>query len=175
MEVLKELVDISEMFNSTVDIDWVQKGDAITGTFSVDDQQYVIMLEFASYPFANKQRSLVNIAFYKKMDGKDEPVFDLTNDTKNPMKVLGAIVNGSFKILKKHPVDAVIFAAANNVEKRMEFYNKLAMRFAKNFGSLIKDVKADSGTFSILVSTQIPVDERREFAKFVAERNKAKA
>jgi uncharacterized phosphosugar-binding protein len=63
-------------------------------------------------------------------------------DTKSPAKVLGTIINGVFEKIDEFHYDAIIFAAANNIENRMSFYNKLADRFKKRFSRVITDVKS---------------------------------
>lgn len=174
---LKDLMVVNEIFNSTVNIKWFEDGSKLEGHFSVDDQVYVIQLEFAIYNFDSVDYQLLNVAFYRDgsgLEGDDSDPYGLTNDTKNPAKVLGAIINGVAEKTKRIHVDALIFAAANNVEKRMKFYNKVAARFVKGFSTMIRDVSGATGKFTILLSDSIPRQLRKRVVDFVAEKNQDK-
>ena len=160
-------LNVFEMFATEVPINWSQHNDNLVGAFSVDSTNYLIKIEpgiFNEYTFAN-------IAFCK-VDAAGEEEYELTNDTKNPVKVLGAIINGVNRKINEFELDAIIFAASNNVDKRMKFYNKLADKFVKNFGRIIQNVPAGNGKFTVLISSKIPKDDRDAFVDMLKRRNK---
>ena len=160
-------LDISEMFKTEIPISWKQSAAGLEGAFSIEDNDYIIKIE----PGTFQNFSFANIAFCR-VDDTGEEEYELTNDTKNPAKVLGAIINGVNKKINEFELDAIVFAASNNVEKRMKFYNKLANRFVKNFGRIITDVPAANGKFTILISSKITKTDRDAFVEMLKSSNK---
>lgn len=156
-------LDLFEILNSKVPITWKLNGQKLDGEFEVDGSTYVIELEPGTY----EKYSLINVAFYKiGKDGKAS--YELSLDTKNPAKVLGAIVNGVQSKIDEFHYDALLFAASNNVDKRMKFYNGLANRFKKQFAIVMTDVKTKNGLFTILISSTVPKTEIDSFVEFAS-------
>lgn len=151
-------LDVYEILDSKIKITWTQSTEKIDGKFEVDGVDYTIELESGTF----KQYNFINISFYR---GDQEYELDL--NTKSPAKVLGAIINGVLEKLSEFHYDAIVFAAANNVEKRMSFYNKLASRFKKNFAQVIENVDTKNGKFTILMASTIKKTEREDLVKHV--------
>ncbi len=160
-------LDVFEMFATEIPIKWSKTLPGLEGAFSIEDNDYIIKIE----PGTFQNFSFANIAFCR-VDDTGEEEYELTNDTKNPAKVLGAIINGVNKKINEFELDAIVFAASNNVEKRMKFYNKLANKFVKNFGRIITDVPADNGKFTILISSKVSKSDRDAFVEMLKTRNK---
>jgi hypothetical protein len=157
-------LDLFEILNTEIPISWNHKGRNLLGSFLVDESSYTIVLEPASF----EKYSFINIAFYK--DDKD---YELSLNTKSPTKVLGAILNGIHSKLDEFHYDAIVFSAANNVEKRMAFYNRLADRFKKFFSKIIEDVKTKHGKCTILIANTVKKDEIDKFIAYITDAAKS--
>ena len=157
-DVLGELnwarIDMAESLNSTVDISWKTVGVDLNGTFDVDGSQYVIQLEPKTYL---DKYSFINFAFYKLKDGKKNYELQLT--TKNPGKVLGAIINGTFKKIDEFHYDGIVFYARDNVERRMRFYNNLSNNFVKHFGRVKSNIKTDQGMLTVMLAKTVSKED----------------
>ena len=67
---------------------------------------------------------------------------------------MGAIMNALRDRINHQKYSAIVFAATDNVEKRMKIYNSMAWRLLKFFANdygLIENQEFDGGKMSILV------------------------
>ena len=86
--------------------------------------------------------------------------------------MLGTIINGVFEKLNEFHYDAIVFAATNNVEKRMSFYNKLADRFKKHFAKVVEDVETNKGKFTVLIASSVKKPEIDDFVEHLKDTTK---
>src|ERR1017187_6463556 len=98
---------MNEVFNSTVPIKWSQTGDVATGTFEVDNDEFKIKIEAATWEFQNAELNFLNCAFTKTRGGKDTTTIEGSDPRAG--KIIGAVVNGIRDKLKELEYDALIF------------------------------------------------------------------
>jgi len=157
-------LDLYEILNTKTKIEWSQTANKAIGKFEIDSVDYTIELESGTY----RQYNFINISFYR---GNEE--YELGLDTRNPAKVLGAIINGVLEKLQEFNYDAIVFAAANNIERRMSFYNRLADRFKKNFAQVVRNVNGANGKFTVLIASSVKKADRDEFVNAVISTEKS--
>lgn len=162
-------LDMYEVFNSTTPINWYEEDKQLNGKFQIDNLIYIIELQ----PSTFQKYSFINVAFCI-LDNNNKKQYELSLDTKNPARVLGAIINGVTEKIKEFEYDALVFSASNNVEKRMSFYNKLANIFKKHFATIITNIKTNTGLFTILIANTVPKNEVDEFVIYVSNSMKVK-
>ena len=157
-------LDLYEILNTKTKIEWSQTANKAIGKFEIDSVDYTIELESGTY----RQYNFINISFYR---GNEE--YELGLDTRSPAKVLGAIINGVLEKLQEFNYDAIVFAAANNIERRMSFYNRLADRFKKNFAQVVRNVNGANGKFTVLIASSVKKADRDEFVNAVISTEKS--
>lgn len=149
-------LDLYEIFNSTQLVAWKMVNSILNGSFSVDGEDYVIQLEPGTY----KNYSFINVSFHK---GNGD--YELSLDTKRPAVVLGTIINGVEHKIDEFHYDALVFSAANNIDRRMSFYNRLAQKFVKRFARIQMNVETPSGKLTVLISKTVTKEDVDGFIK----------
>ena len=148
------------------DIKWTFEGNNLNGTFKVEDSTYVIELQPDNYIINGNRYTYINATFHKV--GPDlKRHYELQVDTKNPGLVLGCIFNGIFDKTKEFEWDALIFAATDNVPKRMKFYNKIADMFKKFYGMISYNQKTKNGLCTIMFGYHIKKDDVEELERHI--------
>lgn len=162
---------IVETLNFKAPITWTQKGSFFTGEFSIDDREYGISLEYGTY---ENQYGFFNAAFFIKND-EGKPTYELVKGTKNPLKIISTVVRGVREKIKDYDYVALVFAAADNVHRRMDIYNKIAESMAKEFGTIHKNIKnTDGGLITILFNKELPKEQQKYFAEYIKQKEQDK-
>ena len=145
VDIFEFVVQLDEVFNTTVSVDWKQEDHILVGMFQIDGNSYRIKLEpgtFLSYNF-------INVAFEIK-DGDSWSTKE-TLDNKGASKVISAVISGIEKEIHKYECDAIVFLAASSVDKRMRIYNWIARKYTKHFGSIKENVPLDNGKLCSII------------------------
>ena len=147
-------VNLQEVFDTIIPVDkWHNIGDSIIGDITIDNSDYQIVIETFIYKFNDVDKTVINLAFDKIVDGKASG--DLSLDTKSTSKVFGAILNAALQKIEQYHCDVIVFMAANNVEKRMRVYNWIARRVAMQLGSYLLDIPVGIGKMSMVMKAKI--------------------
>jgi hypothetical protein len=134
-----ETFALNEVFDTKIPIEnWIHLPDADIGQITIDNEQFQIVIEQNHYSFDGRTINFLNIAFEKIDNG--QPSQQLVLTSKNSSKILGAIMNSAVDAVKRYNVDAVVFVANDNVEKRMRVYNKLASNILSPFQVYKRDI-----------------------------------
>lgn len=171
---LKEIADginIVEVFNTKIPINQWRSNDPgqLLGDITIDDKQYVVILEMIAYNINNVNKTAVNIAFDRIIGNKR--VTDLTNDTFSP-KIMGAIFNAALDKINEYHFDAIVFMAINNVDKRMSFYNRIAHWLSKQYGAMIPDLPLpNGGKLTIVCNAHVSEEEVEQIKQLVNKLN----
>lgn len=165
---------MSESLNSKAkDIKWSSVGRNMNGTFNVDDSTYVIEIQPDDYEINGKKYNYINAAFHK-IGPNNEPHYELQLNTKRPGLVIGCIFNGIFDKIKEYHYDALMFAATEDIQKRMKFYNKVASLFSKNFKIICHDIKTKNGMCTIMIGYHVLNSDVSEFIEHIKEKQLTK-
>jgi hypothetical protein len=145
-----------EIFNSVIPVEsWKFENDIHYGDIEINNETFRIMVEYDKV----LDKDVCTIGFAKMIDGKLS--LELTIDSSNASKVLGAIINGAITKINEFPnVDIVVFAAEDNIEKRMRLYNNIAWKImkTKGFNWMKKDVKMGNGLMTIISKSEFEDD-----------------
>ncbi len=155
---LESVFNINEIFDTKfAKTDWKLSSSSSDkneiAEIEIDGSRYQIKIEHLTYTDKNKNvHEFVNATF-ARWNGF---AFDesLTLTTGGASKILGAIMNALRDRINHQKYSAVVFAATDNVEKRMKIYNSMAWRLLKFFTNdygLIENQEFDGGKMSILV------------------------
>ena len=112
-------MNLIEILNTKVPVDWTSKGHQYSGSFSLDAHEYVIQLD--EFETINKL-TLVDLGF--TTDGK----IDIVGSEKNASSVIGAVLNGALPKLKELNPDTVLVSVqkdSGSVENRLTLYSTL--------------------------------------------------
>lgn len=161
-DVFDFIISINEMFNTKINIDsWKDNGNKRVGHIKINDADYYINLEPHDYNFNDKKINFINVSFDKLVNGTKTQ--ELTYDNKSGSKVIGAIFNAILEEISKYEVDAIVFIALDNVEKRMRIYNSLIGKIT-NFLSYKENVKLpNNSSMTIIFNNKFPINSRNEF------------
>ena len=167
---------IFEIFDSikVEDIRREQKGDILSGYYSVEGVPYVVDVEFGHIP--ELKLSFANVAFGKVLeDGTRD--YQLQNWAVSPFKVGSGVFNFLVSELPNLKVHALIFSAAEkngDVEERMAAYNAIARRISKtaNFGMYLENLKTNTGLASISLSGNLTEEQRNSIKEYVKKHAK---
>jgi hypothetical protein len=170
-KIMENCLRMNEVFDTRIPVDnWVHTNNGEYGDISIDDTDYRIELEFLSYPINGSEIEAVNIAFGKVVNGISTG--ELTLDTKNTSKVFGAILNAALDKIKEYNFDAILFMAANNIEKRMQLYNRLARWVAKSYSYMIPNIPVGNGVMTIVCNKHITKEDVDIITKHFNEKNR---
>lgn len=149
--------DLHETLNARFDDEaWEQVGNRQVGTTLLGDETFKIVLEPISYPLDGITYRAINVAFQKLIDG--QPSEDLQWTSRNASQVVGAITNALLERVALFDFDAVIFVAADNVEKRMKIYNQVARRkwVQQGLGTSLESIDLGDGRkATVLLSKEL--------------------
>ncbi|MCK9369727.1 hypothetical protein M0R04_07465 [Candidatus Dojkabacteria bacterium] len=163
---------MNEIFNSTVHLIWYNKDQSIQTNFTVNNKQYLLVIDPHTYEFGGETYSFLNINFFRILNDGTYTM-DLTLDTPGVVKVLGAIVNGTYEKIKEYQADAIILVASNNIEKRMRIYSRIAKQFVKTFGTITPIISLNGGSKAVvLLSSSMKGETKRSFIEFVKQLKK---
>ena len=170
---LENLINVYEVFNTVVPVEWTHDGQRYVGVFDVDGQAFRLFLEpgYFEAPGLDYTYTFLNVAFSKFENGRD--VFDLQDSGPFASKVFGAVkhaIEQKTQTLEKY--DAIVFAARDNQQQRMRVYNRLARYWAKDFGSIQENIKATSGTVVTVLMRNASAPGYKEFVDFLVQRGK---
>jgi hypothetical protein len=161
---------LNETFDSTIKLNWKQESKDLTfAEFEVDNIQYECFIEAGTYEFEGHELSFLNTGF-SRVSGSDK-IFDLTLETKDSIKVLGAVINGVSKKIEEYHADAVMLSAVDNVEKRMRIYQWIARKFSTKFGIWIKSITVPNGKVTLLISSKLDKALINKFEEHVKQQN----
>lgn len=148
-------------------VNWKEEDHKLHGYFESSEFQYRVVIE----PFQYQNYNCANIGFEVFKDGK--PTTELTS-AKYGNSVFGTVLNASSEKITQFDIDAVVFIAIDNVEKRMPVYKRLADRFARNFGEAFEKVKLTNGEAIIIISDNIPAADRKAVYNYVLQQSNNK-
>lgn len=164
-------INLFEIMNTKVDLKWEisHENQTIFATFHVGEKQFKVFFESGFFKV-----DYVNIGFFQIIDGKETT--ELTNNVSSSASI---IISGVFQaiqeFLKKYEVNALVFAALNNVDKRMKLYNRIISLYSSRFGIMISDIKTSTGAeVTVLISHKVPKDQIDEFKEYVKDQMKFK-
>lgn len=152
-------------------INWEHFKNGLKGRFKTPEFEYDINFEPFDYDFSGKQYKCVNVNFEVIVDGV--PTTNLT-PTKFSNQVMGTIQNSLSEKLIQFDIDAVLFMAMDNIEKRMRVYGRMADKFAKIFGKVYRDIRMEKAEAIVILANHIPVQTQAEILKFTQEKNQSK-
>jgi|LakMenEpi03Aug12_release.lakeMendotaPanAssembly.Ray.scaffolds.fasta_scaffold264393_2 hypothetical protein len=153
-------------------IEWVHSDEnGLLGKFSSPEYDYLIKFEPFSYEFDKKQYDCVNASFEVIIDGK--PTTQLTS-TNHKNQVIGTIQNALSEKLIQYDIDAILFVAIDNISSRMKLYGRMADSFAKNFGTVYRDIRLPNGEAIVILSKFIPSQTQQAIYNFAQEKNQQK-
>ena len=150
-------INLSEVFDTTVDIDWSLVDNHHRGVFKLDSDIYTIHIDEYNLNLT-ESKVLLDVGFdYNKS-------MKLTNMNKNSSRILGIVSNGiKTKILElKH--DLLVFGASNtngNPAGRMRIYAFIASRYQKLYGYYLYKLDEYTKRFGLytIVSKDILVED----------------
>jgi hypothetical protein len=170
MSLLTELIPLNEIFNSTVLLTWKNEDDQMTASFAVDEKQYQCFISAGLFTFQETDLHFLNVSF-SRIGNDGDQIFDITLDTKNSIKVLGAVINGISEKVKELKTDAILLGAIDNIEQRMRIYRWVARQFAMTFGVFLEKVKVPNGELAMLIHNGVDKKLVNEFVVFVKQKN----
>jgi hypothetical protein len=157
--------DLLETLNTRFEDEaWEQVGNRQVGTAQLGDETFRIILEPLTYPLEGITYRAINVAFQKLVDGR--PSEDLQWTSRNASKVVGAITNALLERVALFDFDAVIFIAADNIEKRMTVYNQVARRrwVREGLGTSVENIDLGDGRkATILLSKELARHQQDAF------------
>lgn len=168
--------DILESLNYKANITWKSNPDNQVGYFSIEDENYTIIIHFGSLALPQRKSPLeiFEISFQRLIEG--QPTVRQT-DSKYPSKVFGAVFNASLDVIKKDNPDVIVFSAkyendSGNQEifnKRVRIYSGIAHKIAQ-FGTYNQNshepLKSSYALNFILVHSNIQIsNEEIEYIK----------
>jgi hypothetical protein len=153
LDEIKPIFIINEIFDTKIPVEsWTHNGNESIGALTVDDDEFRIKLEHLFYQVKTLPRKeFINVTFAKSVNGEWSE--KLTLDGKGASKILGAIMHAVIDELSNHKYDAIVFAATDNVDRRMHIYNSLAWKIMKRFNdyTVLEDVPFNGGKLTILI------------------------
>lgn len=161
---------LNEIFSSTVNLTWKNESDSLSlAEFDIDDKHYECFIEAGTYKFEDKDLSFLNVGFSRIINSEKQ--FDLTLDTQDSIKVLGAVINGISKKAEEYHADAIMLSAVDNVEKRMRIYQWIARKFSTKYGTWVKSIKVPNGEVTLLISSSLAQSLVTNFINFIKHKN----
>lgn len=164
-------VCINEVFDTKVPVEnWRQQGNNIIGNINIDNEQFQIIIEVQHYTFQNNNFNFLNVAFTKIVNGKPSQVLTITS--KNSTKILGAIYNAIADKIKElsidYEIDAIVFVARDNVDKRMSVYNRMTSTMFNPFLIYKTDISLPKGArMTILFNKDMDSQTLNSFTEYV--------
>ncbi len=139
---------LNEVFDTKIPVDnWSRDNNRLMGDINIDNEHFQVIIEIQHYNFQSNYFNFLNIAFAKIVDGK--PSQELTINNKNSAKILGAIYNAIIAKTKElsaqYEIDAIVFVARDNVNKRMSIYNKMTSTMFNPFLVYKTDIPLPDG------------------------------
>lgn len=164
--------NLNEMLDTRFDAEsWKQVEDTQVGTGKLGDEVFKIYLEPRTYIVNGREYSFINVAFAKLVDGK--PTQELQWNAKNASQVVGAVQNALIERVKLYQFDALVFIAADNVEKRMLIYNKIARRKWSHLGTIIENIDLGDGrVLTACLSKELAADDVNAFIEHLKKLGK---
>ncbi len=163
-------MNLNEIFTSTVNLTWKQESpDSMVAEFEVNEKRYECFIEAGTYTFESKQLKFLNVGFSRIVGSKR--IFDVTLDTPDSIKVLGAVINGISKKINDYKTDAVMLGATKNIKQRMRIYQWIARKFSNKFGIWIESVKTPNGEATLLISSKLDKDLVDNFEAYIKSQN----
>lgn len=135
------LRELHEAFNTTIDIQWQQRGTAFLGLFSVNDIPYVVQLSTPIVPpVAGKKVAEVSFWLHNEQDTKQS--FSTSKEhTTAPTTVYGVVLNAVLE--KANNFDGFYFTAEaqhstdEELEKKRRIYLTIAKQVAKKLSGTV--------------------------------------
>jgi hypothetical protein len=144
-------------------ITWSKSDVGIIGYFKSPEFDYEINFEPFHYPFNSVNYECVNVNFKVLKDG--EYTTDLT-PTNHANQVIGTIQNSLTEKLIQYDIDAIIFAATDNIQSRMKLYGRMTDKFSKQFGKVYKGIKFSGGEAIVILANHIPEQNQEALINF---------
>lgn len=148
-------------------VNWKEEDNKFFGYFSSPEFEYRIVIE----PFHYLNYNCANIAF--EVFKEEKHTTELTSTTFSN-SVFGTVLNASSEKITHFDIDAIVFIAVDNINKRMSLYKRLADKFAKNFGQVFEKVKLTNGEAIIIISNNIPEKDRADVYQYVLTQSEVK-
>ena len=146
-------------------IKWKEtENGGLKGRFTSPDYAYDVNFEPFTYQFNGKDYDCVNVSFEVIKDGQATTELTPTNYSN---QVIGTIQNSMSEKLIQFDIDAVIMIASDNVISRMKLYERMADRFAKEFGKVYKRIRLPKGEALAILANRIPEQTQEEILKFI--------
>ena len=162
------IIDLIESFNFSTKIIWREKDNAELGDFSIDDENYRILIEHYEMNLildSGKVLKSADQVAFSRVESNVEIVDKV--DSKSPSKVFGAVRNGIIEKIDPK-LDVVIFSAKkisgdsfDTFSKRSKLYERLARSVWKqsSFGYIDQKHSDKNGDHFILVNKQLRLTE----------------
>ena len=140
-------MNLNEILNTKVDINWKSTNNGFSGTFELDKKHYEIVLDEYDVNLS-KKISLIDFGF--KAGGS----WNLTNDHRAP-KVIGAVLNGLIKKLGELKPDCLMFGINNkngSIKSRASLYERIGGLYLKGSTFIFESdwIKTKNGQYKIL-------------------------
>lgn len=176
-------LSLNEIFDSNIPIDsWEprEQKNGRTGQqadIDIGDLRYRFFLETFSYKVNGELKEFINAGFTQiSEDGKE--LFGLVFSDNKASTIIGCFVNAITKKIKDNelPCDAIIFAATDNVEKRIGIYLIAARMIAKYVGGAVSgkshNLSGQTGKFVILMPkySRISLEDEQAIADYCANK-----
>ena len=163
---IKQILNLAEVYNTKIPVDnWFRDGNSNFGFIDISGEKFKIIIEELNYSFNSKTFNFLNVAFSKIVNGIETQ--NLTASSKNPSKILGAIFNAiadKLANIDSSNIDAIVFVARDNVNKRMSIYNRMSSNLLNPFNNVLQDVKIpNGGRMTILLNSKLSTDETNNF------------
>lgn len=122
------LVSINEAFDTKFDsIDWNFDGESFVSIATLGSDEFKLYIQVKSLDFEGRQLVWLNVAFSRFIDGKEtELLLNMGNQSKQLGAIISALKAKIQDITTQYEINAIVFMAIANEEKRISFYEKLA-------------------------------------------------
>lgn len=112
--------NLNEVFDSNIQVQWEQDGPEHTGTFSVGEATYEVLIR----ALAVDQYKILYLGF------SHNGSFKLTNAHASPGKILGGAGKALAERIPTIEHDLIVFSALDKADKRIRIYSALADYFS---------------------------------------------
>jgi hypothetical protein len=136
--------NLSESLNARFDsAAWSLENGIDVGIGDLGSERFKIMIQPQIYSLDGRTYQFVNVSFAKIVGNAESEELQL--DSTNASKIIGAVTNAIHDRTKKYELDAIVFIAQDNVEKRMRLYNIIARKKWSRLGTIIENIDIGGG------------------------------
>ena len=154
----------AESLNSSVPIKWVKESDREVGYFELAETEYGVVFEYGTFPVLGKTITFANVTFFTLVDGREDYSLQLTGSYAG--RVFATVISAIREKITSHNLHALLLGAVGNEVKRMTTYNAIAQRYAKEFGTVVRNIPTPSGQLTIVLQRSAFGDDFDKFVEF---------